>query len=99
MAVYLMVAPSDLDRMRPLLRIILAQLTRQLTRKIRPAGREVLLMLDEFTALGRLDSMHRGIGFFRGYGIRVLISCRRHAEPISSKLSVVPMEVSSCSEV
>jgi type IV secretion system protein VirD4 len=60
--------------MRPLLRILLAQLTRQLTRRIRPAGRQVLLMLDEFTALGRLDFMHRGIGFFRGYGIRVLIS-------------------------
>jgi Type IV secretory system Conjugative DNA transfer len=42
MAVYLTVAPSDLDRMRPLLRIILAQLTR----KTRPAGRQVLLMLE-----------------------------------------------------
>jgi type IV secretion system protein VirD4 len=74
LAVYLTVAPSDLDRMRPLLRIVLAQVTRRLTRDIRPGRRQVLLMLDEFTALGRLDFMHRGIGFFRGYGIRVLIS-------------------------
>ena len=73
-SVYLTVAPSDLDRMRPLLRIVLNQITRQLTREVRPGRRPVLLMLDEFTALGRLDFMHRGIGFFRGYGIRVFLS-------------------------
>jgi type IV secretion system protein VirD4 len=73
-SVYLTVAPSDLDRMRPLLRIVLNQITRELTREVRPGRRPVLLMLDEFTALGRLDFMHRGIGFFRGYGIRVFLS-------------------------
>ena len=39
-----------------------------------PGPAAVLLMLDEFTALGKLDFMHRGIGFFRGYGIRVFLS-------------------------
>ena len=73
-SVYLTVAPSDLDRMRPLLRVLLHQITRELTRQSRRGGRQVLLMLDEFTALGRLDFMHRGIGFFRGYGVRVFLS-------------------------
>jgi type IV secretion system protein VirD4 len=73
-SVYLTVAPADLDRMRPLLRIVLNQVTRQLTREARRGRRAVLLMLDEFTALGRLDFMHRGIGFFRGYGVRVFLS-------------------------
>src|SRR6202035_3455193 len=73
-SVYLTVAPSDLDRMRPLLRIVLNQITRQLTRDMDPDRRPVLLMLDEFTALGKLDFMHRGIGFFRGYQVRVFIS-------------------------
>jgi len=73
-SVYLTVAPSDLDRMRPLLRIVLNQITRPLTREVRPGRRPVLLMLDEFTALGRPDFIHRGIGFFRGYGIRVFLS-------------------------
>jgi len=73
-SVYLTVAPSDLDRMRPLLRIVLNQVSRQLTREVRPGRRPVLLMLDEFTALGRLDFMHRGIGYFRGYGVRVFLS-------------------------
>jgi len=53
--------------------------TRQLTREDRPGRQPVLLMLDEFTALGRLDFMHRGIGFFRGYGIRVL---HGHSGPV-----------------
>jgi Type IV secretory system Conjugative DNA transfer len=73
-SVYLTVAPSDLDRMRPLLRIVLNQITRQLTREVRPGRRPVLLMLDELTALGKLDFMHREIGFFRGYGIRAFLS-------------------------
>jgi type IV secretion system protein VirD4 len=73
-SVYLTVAPSDLDRMRPLLRIVLNQISRQLTKEVRQGRRPVLLMLDEFTALGKLDFMHRGIGFFRGYQIRVFIS-------------------------
>ncbi|HYL04774.1 MAG TPA: type IV secretory system conjugative DNA transfer family protein [Thermoanaerobaculia bacterium] len=74
LSVYLTVAPSDLDRLRPLLRIVLNQVTRQLTREVRPGRRPVLLMLDELTALGKLDFLHRGIGFFRGYQVRVFIS-------------------------
>jgi len=73
-SIYLTVAPSDLDRVRPLLRIVLNQITRQLTREIRPGRRPVLLMLDELPALGKLDFLHRGIGFFRGYQVRVFIS-------------------------
>ena len=73
-SVYLTVAPADLDRMRPLLRIVLNQVSRQLTREIRRDRRPALLMLDEFTALGRLDFMHRGIGYFRGYQVRVFLS-------------------------
>jgi type IV secretion system protein VirD4 len=73
-SVYLTVAPSDLDRMRPLLRIVLNQVSRQLTREIRRDRRPALLMLDEFTALGKLDFMHRGIGYFRGYQVRVFLS-------------------------
>ena len=73
-SIYLTVAPADLDRVRPLLRIVLNQITRQLTRELRRDRRPVLLMLDELTALGKLDFMHRGIGFFRGYQVRVFIS-------------------------
>jgi len=72
-SVYLAVARADLDRMRPLLRIVLNQITRRLTREVCPGRRPVLLMLDEFMALGRLDFMHRGISFFRGYGVRVFV--------------------------
>jgi type IV secretion system protein VirD4 len=77
-SVYLTVAPANLDRMRPLLRVVLNQLTRQLTGQLdlRPgkSRRPVLLMLDELPALGRLDFMARGIGYFRGFGVRVYIS-------------------------
>lgn len=79
-SVYLTVAPSDLDRMRPLLRIVLNQVSRELTRELRPDRRQVLLMLDELTALGRLDFIHRGIGYFRGYRVRVFLSIQSLAQ-------------------
>jgi type IV secretion system protein VirD4 len=54
---YLVVPPSDINRTKPLIRLILNQIGRRLTEDLHAkAGRHrLLLMLDEFPALGRLD--------------------------------------------
>src|SRR3546814_4023825 len=54
---YLVVPPSDINRTKPLIRLILNQVGRRLTEDLQAkAGRHrMLLMLDEFPALGRLD--------------------------------------------
>ena len=54
---YLVVPPSDISRTKPLIRLILNQIGRRLTEELTPKHRHhrVLLMLDEFPALGRLD--------------------------------------------
>ena len=51
---YLVVPPSDINRTKPLIRLILNQLGRRLTEDLQAkAGRRrFLLMLDEFPALG-----------------------------------------------
>jgi type IV secretory pathway TraG/TraD family ATPase VirD4 len=51
------VTPSDINRTKPLIRLILNQIGRRLTEDLQAkAGRRrLLLMLDEFPALGRLD--------------------------------------------
>src|SRR6202790_3787034 len=55
-SLYLVVPPSDIARTKPLMRLVLNQIGRRLT-EILETGRcrqKLLLMLDEFSALGRL---------------------------------------------
>jgi len=71
-ALYLVVPPSDINRTKPLIRLILNQIGRRLTEKIDHARRRqpLLLMLDEFPALGRLDFFESQLAFMAGYGIK-----------------------------
>ena len=69
---YLVVPPSDISRTRPLMRLILNQIGRRLTENLHPeAGRRrLLLMLDEFAALGHLDFFETTLAFMASYGIK-----------------------------
>jgi type IV secretion system protein VirD4 len=69
---YLVVPPSDINRTKPLIRLILNQIGRRLTEDLQAhAGRRrLLLMLDEFPALGRLDFFESALAFMAGYGIK-----------------------------
>ncbi|HQS96280.1 MAG TPA: IncP-type conjugal transfer protein TraG [Novosphingobium sp.] len=69
---YLIVPPSDISRTKPLIRLILNQVGRRLTEDLAAKGRRhrLLLMLDEFPALGRLDFFESALAFMAGYGIR-----------------------------
>ncbi len=74
-SLYLVVPPSDISRTKPLVRLILNQIGRRLTEKLgaRDKGqsqRQLLLMLDEFPALGRLDFFETSLAFMAGYGLR-----------------------------
>jgi type IV secretion system protein VirD4 len=59
------------------MRLILNQIARRLTETLPPAGaatrRQLLLMLDEFPALGRLDFFESSMAFMAGYGIRAFL--------------------------
>ncbi len=61
---YFVVPPSDISRTKPLVRLILNQIGRRLTEELNAKSRRhrVLLMLDEFPALGRLDFFEVGLG-------------------------------------
>ena len=69
---YLVVPPSDISRTKPLLRLLLNQVGRRLTEKLEATSRRrrLLLMLDEFPALGRLDFFESTLAFMAGYGIK-----------------------------
>jgi type IV secretion system protein VirD4 len=77
-SLYLVVPPSDISRTKPLVRLILNQIGRRLTEKLDAGGsaddrRQVLLMLDEFPALGRLDFFESALAFMAGYGLRAFL--------------------------
>jgi len=69
---YLVVPPSDISRTKPLIRLVLNQIGRRLTEELHPKNRRhrVLLMLDEFPALGRLDFFESALAFMAGYGLK-----------------------------
>jgi type IV secretion system protein VirD4 len=75
---YLVVPPSDISRTKPLIRLILNQIGRRLTETLSVNGgkhgqRPLLMMLDEFPALGRLDFFESALAFMAGYGIRAYL--------------------------
>jgi type IV secretion system protein VirD4 len=70
---YLAVPPSDLTRTRPLLRLFLNQLCRNLTQSLDPDRREILFLLDEFPALRRLQFFVDSLAYLAGYRVRTLI--------------------------
>jgi type IV secretion system protein VirD4 len=69
---YLVVPPSDISRTKPLIRLVLNQIGRRLTEELHAKNRKqrVLLMLDEFPALGRLDFFESALAFMAGYGLK-----------------------------
>jgi type IV secretion system protein VirD4 len=77
-SLYLVIPPSDISRTKPLVRLILNQIGRRLTEKLEGAGdvgrkHRLLMMLDEFPALGRLDFFETSLAFMAGYGVRAFL--------------------------
>lgn len=72
---YLVVPPSDISRTKPLVRLVLNQIGRRLTEDLHARERRhrVLMMLDEFPALGRLDFFESALAFMAGYGIKAFL--------------------------
>ncbi len=77
-SLYLVIPPSDISRTKPLVRLILNQIGRRLTEELVVSGdskpkRQLLMMLDEFPALGRLDFFESSLAFMAGYGLRAFL--------------------------
>jgi type IV secretion system protein VirD4 len=79
-SLYLVVPPSDISRTKPLIRLVLNQIGRRLTEHLHAenganaaARHKLLMMLDEFPALGRLDFFETSLAFLAGYGVRAFL--------------------------
>ncbi len=81
-SLYLVVRPADKDRLKPLMRLILNQIVRTLTRdemKFKNGQAQksfehrLLLMLDEFPSFGKLEVFQEALAFIAGYGIKAYL--------------------------
>ena len=81
-SLYLVVPPSDKDRLKPLLRLVISQVVRRLTEGMefdaKGAGKSrfphrLLLLIDEFPSLGKLEIFQEALAFIAGYGLKALL--------------------------
>jgi type IV secretion system protein VirD4 len=77
MSIYVGVNPDDLHRLRPVLSLFFQQAIGLQTRALPerdPALRcQVMMLLDEFTALGRIPIIAESISYLPGYNVRVVL--------------------------
>ncbi|MCP5058861.1 MAG: type IV secretory system conjugative DNA transfer family protein [bacterium] len=80
-SLYLVVPPSDVSRTRPLMRLLIHQVGSRLTESLDGTERagegaarhRLLLMMDEFPTLGRLDFFETQLAYLAGYGIQAFL--------------------------
>ena len=76
-SLYLVLQPNDIDKLRPILRLfvntMLAKLVRDMAKQEKPKKQRLLLMLDEFPQLGKLESIEKSLAICAGYGVKICI--------------------------
>ena len=80
-SLYIVVPPSDKDRLKPLVRLVINQTVRRLTESMPFSDgcsapdykHRLLLMIDEFPALGKLDIFAEALAFIAGYGLKAYL--------------------------
>ena len=83
-SLYILTHPNDKSRLRPLIRILVNMIVRTLADRLefkdgQPVANykhRLLLMLDEFPSLGKLEIFQESLAFIAGYGIKAYIICQ-----------------------
>ena len=83
-SLYIVTQPNDKARLRPLVRVMVNMIVRLLADKMefvngQPKARykhRLLMMLDEFPSLGRLEILQESLAFVAGYGIKCYLICQ-----------------------
>lgn len=83
-SLYIVTQPNDKARLRPLVRILINMIIRLLADKMsfeegRPVAHykhRLLMMLDEFPSLGKLEILQESLAFVAGYGIKCYLICQ-----------------------
>src|SRR6266480_4709226 len=84
LSIYVAVNPDDLHRLRPVLNLFFQQAiglqTRELPERNPRLKYQVMMLLDEFTALGRIPIIAEAISYLPGYNVRVVLVIQTPAQ-------------------
>lgn len=84
MSIYVGVNPDDLHRLRPVLNLFFQQAiglqTRELPERNPEYKYQVMMLLDEFTSLGRIPIIAEAISYLPGYNVRVVLVIQTPAQ-------------------
>ena len=84
MSIYVGVNFDDLERLQPVLNLFFQQAiglqTRELPERNPALKYQVLMLLDEFTALGRIPIIAKAISYLPGYNVRVVLIIQTPAQ-------------------
>lgn len=77
-SLYLVIPPADILVLAPLIKMLILQIVNLLTPEIDYTNQmghkwRMLMLLDEFPAIGKMESLETGIGYFAGYGMKMMI--------------------------
>jgi len=76
MSIYVVIQPNKLAESRLILNLFFSQLINQNTRELPQSNPELkhqcLLLLDEFTSIGRVDIIASAVSFMAGYNLRLM---------------------------
>lgn len=79
-SLYLVFGPGEIDVVRPLCRVIVEMMWRLNVEEMKFSGgkmtehrHRLLMLLDEFPALGKMGGIEQSEGFLAGYGIKLMI--------------------------
>lgn len=87
-SLYIVVRPRDSKRLKPLIRLLINQIISTLADGLefengepKPSYRHrLLLLLDEFPSLGRLEIFEEALAYLAGYGLKAFLICQDTAQ-------------------
>lgn len=91
-SIYLSVPAGEFDRLKPLLRLFINLTLRRLTRELEFEGgvakstgkQRVLMLLDEFPTLGKIEQLQSALAYMAGYGVKVLLIAQTYNQVVDA---------------
>lgn len=72
-SLYVVTRPNDIDRLKPLSRMLFTLILKRSTETLDKPKHRLLMMMDEFTSMGRLQALEDSIAYVGGYGIKIYL--------------------------
>ncbi|OEB90903.1 hypothetical protein BBN09_10720 [Vibrio parahaemolyticus] len=73
LSLFIVTRPNDIDRLKPLTRMLFTLFLKRSTETLDKPKQRLLMMMDEFTSIGKLQALEDSIAYVGGYGIKIYL--------------------------